>query len=197
MSIPAKALLIEILDWHTGERAGGMKIEDLRPGGRFFSGIDPYGTLSQSLSHEPKGNYELRLITNGTLDGLNELMSSGGEIVLSDGSRIRSPLTSLNTIPSGLDIINVVGVVLIEGEKMINLVADLAIPRKYRFAQGCHDMRQVITWCEEQGKPLPFAGPQKKDTPDILEEAYKRGCPFTRRLPRAHVRNGRWVEEED
>lgn len=180
-----KALLIEVLDWTTGERAG-ISPDDLRPGGKYAGKLISASTLTQSLGHEPKGDYEIRLVRDPDLD-LSELEALGGEVVLDDGTIVKSPITSPDQIPAGREIVDVNGVVILEGEAAINCAVDAAIPDKFDVP----DIEAFRAWCRENKvglKPDPKLGLYP-----ILRAAYAKGCPHVVRRPEPRVKDGRWV----
>ena len=178
-----RAVLLEV-NWLTGERPG-IKPEDLRSGGKYASLVSP-GPLTQSLPHEPKGDFEIRLVTDPTLD-ISELEAIGGEVILDDGTVIESPITSPDQIPQSREIVDVNGVVIIEGEETINRVVDAAIPDKYFVP----DLEAFRRWCQENGIKLKVH-PQR-GLYDAIREAYLRGCPYVQRHPEPRVKNGRWT----
>ena len=110
-----KGLLIEIKDWRTGERAGGINPRD--PNLRAIG-----GPLWQSLDHEPKGDWEIRAVLDD-----RDLSQYEGKIILDDGSEVYS----VADIPSDATIVDVDGVIVLNGKNEINTAVD-HLPEKYR-----------------------------------------------------------------
>jgi len=111
-----KGLLIEIKDWRTGRRAYNINPRD--PNLRALG-----GSLWQSLDHEPKGDWEIRLVLDD-----RDLSKYEGKIILDDGSEVYH----VSDIPSDTTIVDVDGVVVLNGKDEINTAID-HLPKKYRF----------------------------------------------------------------
>jgi len=111
-----RGLLIEIKNWFTGERAYNINPRDpnLRAVG---------GPLWQSLDHEPKGDWEIRLVLDD-----RDLSKYEGKIILDDGSEVYH----VSDIPSDATIVDVDGVVVLKDKDEINTAID-HLPEKYRF----------------------------------------------------------------
>ena len=122
-----RGLLIEIKDWRTGERAGGINPRD--PNLRAIG-----GSLWQSLDHEPKGDWEIRLVLDN-----RDLSGYEGKIILDDGSEVYH----VTDIPQDATIVDVDGVIVLNSKDEINAVVD-HLPEKYRFAVPITDLNQII-----------------------------------------------------
>ena len=124
-----KGLLIEIKDWRTGERAYNINPRD--PNLKALG-----GSLWQSLDHEPKGDWEIRLVLDD-----RDLSKYEGKIILDDGSEVYS----VADIPSDATIVDVDGVVVLKDKDEINTAID-HLPEKYRFTLplAVTDLNKII-----------------------------------------------------
>ena len=122
-----RGLLIEIKNWRTGERAGGINPRD--PNLRAIG-----GPLWQSLDHEPKGDWEIRLVLDD-----RDLSNYEGKIILDDGSEVYH----VSDIPEDETIVDVDGVIVLNSKDEINAVVD-HLPEKYRLAVPITDLNQII-----------------------------------------------------
>ena len=124
-----RGLLIEIKNWFTGERAYNINPRDpnLRAVG---------GPLWQSLDHEPKGDWEIRLVLDD-----RDLSKYEGKIILDDGSEVYH----VSDIPSDATIVDVDGVVVLKDKDEINTAID-HLPEKYRFTLplAITDLNKII-----------------------------------------------------
>jgi len=124
-----RGLLIEIKDWRTGERAYNINPRDpkLRALG---------GSLWQSLDHEPKGDWEIRLVLDD-----RDLSKYEGKIILDDGSEVYN----VADIPSDATIVDVDGVIVLKDKDEINTAID-HLPEKYRFTLplAVTDLNKII-----------------------------------------------------
>jgi len=111
-----RGLLIEIKDWRTGERAYNINPRD--PNLRAIG-----GSLWQSLDHEPKGDWEVRLVLDD-----RDISKYEGKILLDDGSEVYH----VSDVPADATIVDVDGVVVLKDKGEINTAID-HIPEKYRF----------------------------------------------------------------
>ena len=109
-----KALLIEVLSWSSGERAG-IETDDIREGKVIAS------PTWQELDTDPRGNYEVRLVKTDEYD----LSEFDGEIVLEDGTKLKDA----ENLESGDKIEDVNGVVVLDGDQEINKVVKAAIEK--------------------------------------------------------------------
>ncbi|MBW2674107.1 MAG: hypothetical protein JRD89_11950 [Deltaproteobacteria bacterium] len=121
-----KALMIEVKNWTTGERAGGINPRD-----RGLVAIG--GPLWQVLDHEPKGDWEVRLVRDN-----RDLSGYEGRLILDDASTV----SSIADVPADAEILDVEGVVVLENEEEINAALD-QIPAKVRG-----DMDRAKVWGE-------------------------------------------------
>jgi len=186
-----RGLLIEIKDWFTGERAGGIDPRD--PNLRALG-----GPLWQSLDHEPKGDWEIRLVLDD-----RDLSQYSGKIILDDGTEV----ASVAEIPDGAEIVDVEGVIVLNDEMEINKVLD-HLPRKiyasriekveeWADAQGI-TVRAVEDEMKSQAPQVAKAGHQKvaqkrkRPLERIIfghpryawfKKAHEAGCPYTREEP--------------
>jgi len=124
-----KGLLIEVKNWFTGERAYGINPRDPNL-------IALGGALWQSLDHEPKGDWEIRVVLDN-----RDLSKYEGKIILDDGSEVYYA----SDIPRDATIVDVDGVIVLNGKDEINAVID-HLPEKYRFAVPLivRDLNQII-----------------------------------------------------
>ena len=180
-----RALLIEVKDWRTGERAYGIDPRD--PGLKALG-----GPLWQSLDHEPKGDFEIRLVLDD-----RDLSKYEGKIILDDGTEV----TSVAEIPNGADVVDVEGVIVLNNEDEINKVLD-HLPKKIYG-----DVQKAEAWGEEHGITLAtirserahanakakkghrkVAGRKKKplervifghERYHLLKKLHEQGCPYT------------------
>ena len=109
-----KALLIEVLSWSSGERAG-IETDDIREGKIIAS------PTWQELDTDPRGNYEVRLVKTDEYD----LSEFDGEIVLEDGTKLKDA----ENLESGDRIEDVNGVVVLDGDQEVNKVVEAAIEK--------------------------------------------------------------------
>ncbi len=124
-----RGLLIEVKSWYTGERAQGINPRDPNL-------VALGGPLWQVLDHEPKGDWEIRVVRDN-----RDLSAYTGAIILDDGSRVTAP----STISSGQQIVDVEGVVVLENEHEIN-EALKHIPDKFYT-----DPDATRQWAENKG----------------------------------------------
>jgi len=127
-----RGLLIEIKDWRTGERAGGIDPRD--PNLKALG-----GPLWQCLDHEPKGDWEVRAVLDD-----RDLSKYEGKIILDDGSEAYN----VADIPADATIMDVDGVIVLNSDAEINAVLD-HIPDKI-YTSGI-DREKLITWAEKAG----------------------------------------------
>jgi len=123
-----RGLLVEIKNWETGERAYGINPRD--PNLKALG-----GSLWQCLDHEPKGDWEVRLV----LDDRD--LRYEGRIILDDGSEVYN----VADIPADATIIDVDGVIVLNSSDEINAVLD-HLPEKIYGR-----MEEVRAWAENQG----------------------------------------------
>jgi len=129
-----KALLIEIKNWTTGERAGGIDPRDRNL-------VAMGGSLWQVLGHEPKGDWEIRVVKDDRdLSGYDE-----GRLILDDGSVVYH----VADVPADAEILDVEGVVVLEDESEINAALD-HIPPKIR-GNNVNSINSVRGWAESRG----------------------------------------------
>jgi len=121
-----KALMIDIKNWTTGERAGGINPRDR---GLVAMG----GPLWQVLDHEPKGDWEIRVVKDN-----RDLSNYRGKIILDNGATV----SSISDVPADAGILDVEGVVVLESEREINAALG-QIPAKIRG-----DMDRARAWAE-------------------------------------------------
>jgi len=127
-----RALLIEVKSWYTGERAFGVNPRD--PNLRALG-----GPLWQVLDHEPKGDWEVRLVLDD-----RDLSGYTGRIILDDGSEVYS----VADIPADATIVDVDGVIVLNSKEEINRVLD-HIPDKI-YVSGV-DRERLIAWAVARG----------------------------------------------
>jgi len=184
-----RALLIEVKDWRTGERAYGINPRD--PNLRALG-----GPLWQVLDHEPKGDWEVRLVLDD-----RDLSQYQGKIILDTGDEVYYA----SDIPRDATIVDVDGVIVLNSKEEINKVLD-HIPDKI-YVLGV-DREKLMAWAasrditprsvyeeirarvkevamkghyrvsQKRGKPvehvvfgqLPYA---------FIKKLYDMGCPYT------------------
>ena len=151
-----KGLLIEIKDWFTGERAYGINPRDPK-----LKALG--GPLWQSLDHEPKGDWEVRLVLDD-----RDLSQYEGKIILDDGSEVYH----VTDIPSDATIVDVDGVIVLNSKDEINAVVD-HLPEKYRLAVPITDLNQII-----QQYQLDLTVDTSKARPGHQRVAQKRKKPL-------------------
>jgi len=127
-----RALLIEIKSWLSGERAGGINPRD--PNLKALG-----GSLWQVLDHEPKGDWEVRLVLDD-----RDLSQYQGKIILDTGDEVYS----VADIPSDAAIVDVDGVIVLNSKEEINRVLD-HIPDKI-YVSGV-DREKLMAWAETKG----------------------------------------------
>jgi len=192
-----RGLLIEIKDWRTGERAYGIDPRD--PNLKALG-----GPLWQSLDHEPKGDFEIRLVLDD-----RDLSKYEGKIILDDGTEV----TSVAEIPDGAEIVDVEGVVVLNNEDEINKVLD-HLPKKIFVS----NIDKAEAWGEQKGITLAtirskrahanakakkghWKAAQRRKKPlervifgheryYLLKKLHEQGCPYTWEEPIPKVREG-------
>jgi len=127
-----RGLLIEVKSWITGERAYGINPRD--PNLRALG-----GPLWQVLDHEPKGDWEVRLVLDD-----RDLSQYQGKIILDTGDEVYS----VADIPSDATIVDVDGVIVLSSKEEINRVLD-HIPDKI-YVLGV-DRERLFKWAEAKG----------------------------------------------
>ncbi|MBW2674419.1 MAG: hypothetical protein JRD89_13580 [Deltaproteobacteria bacterium] len=164
-----KALMIEVKNWVTGERAGGINPRD-----RNLVAIG--GPLWQVLDYEPKGDWEIRLVRDG-----RDLSRYSGNLILDVGIAV----PTMADVPADARVLDVEGVVVLENEDEINAALE-HIPAKIYG-----DMNRAKDWGESRGI-TPRAVAEKIVTA-IAEKAMPEAWPghsavaARRNRPVAHV----------
>jgi len=123
-----KGLLIEIKNWSTGERSYG--IDPRNPNLKTLA-----GPLWQCLDHEPKGDWEIRVVVDGQPPNYE------GKIILDDGGEVYHA----TDIPADSTIVDVDGAIVLDGDAEINLVLDHLPAKIYGRVDD------VQTWAESRG----------------------------------------------
>ena len=127
-----RALLIEVRSWLTGERAYNINPRD--PNLRTLG-----GALWQVLDHEPKGDWEVRLVLDN-----RDLSGYEGRIILDTGEEVYSA----SDIPRDATIVDVDGVIVLSSREEVNRVLD-HIPDKI-YTSG-FDRERLMAWAEARG----------------------------------------------
>jgi len=153
-----KALVIEITNWSTGERAGGITLKEIREGGL----TTPHPS-HQQLDWMPRGDYELRVVNDERdLDGYE------GSIELADGTTISDP-TKL-THEDHVEDVN--GVLVLESNSEIETFIEAGFsPRP--VVNGV-SVQEAGEWLEEQGHDVP------EDLYHVFAKAVEKGMTGVR-----------------
>jgi len=159
-----KGLLIEIKDWRTGERAGGIDPKD--PNLRAIG-----ASLWQCLDHEPKGDWEIRAVLDD-----RDLSHYTGKIILDDGSEVYS----ITDIPSDATIIDVDGVIVLNSDDEINAALD-HLPDKFYGR-----IEEIRAWCENQGITLKSVEEEMRTKSSSAKAGFTR-IAEKRKKPIEHV----------
>lgn len=192
-----RALLIEIKNWRTGERAYGINPRDPKL-------IALGGPLWQCLDYEPKGDWEIRLVLD------DRPLKYKGKIILDDGSEVYY----VTDIPKDAKIVDIDGVIVLNNTDEINLVLN-HLPDKiytYGFREAAErwakkkgiTLKTVEEEVKEESKKLikekkgyvKTAEKRKKSVEQVgfgvlsyafLKKLHDLGCPYTYKAQIPHV----------
>jgi len=160
-----RGLLVEIKNWITGERAYGINPKDPNL-------IALGGTLWQSLDHEPKGDFEIRIVKDN-----RDLSQYNGKIILDDGNEVYH----VSDIPPDAEIIDVAGAVVLQDETEINLALD-HIPDKI---YGRYEL--IESWAIRNRITIRSVIEELKElTPHVAKDGHKK-VSDKRKKPLEHI----------
>ena len=180
-----RAILVDVKSWLTGERAYGINPRD--PNLRALGGV-----LWQCLDHEPKGDWEIRLVLD------DRPLRYEGKIILDSGDEVYD----VQSMPADAEIVDVEGIIVLSNREEINAVLNHLPDKIYGDAEGVRrwiekrkiaeiigrDMREVERIAKKGHK---IASERRKKelshivfgdaTYAFLKRAHDAGCPHTRK----------------
>lgn len=158
-----KALIIEVKNWSTGERADDIEIDDIKDGR-----LKTLHPMHQQLDSMPRGDYEIRMINDD-----RNISDYDGEIILESEEK----LSDLSELSRDDKVIDVNGVVPVESIEEINNFIVAAIDYRYLTDPDISE-EDVYSWVRENG----LMPDEPYDRKNIYKIAIEEGITGVRRI---------------